>query len=279
MKIKNVHISIVTDCGRSDALRYEIGAAACFADARFSMGFFETESFNTLHAGFVAGSHAYAPIEYFSDIAPRMQFGILVNAAPGAAEGQKLRGLDNKSDGGQIYALELKNGVCVVGPNVGYNLYFFRDLIARSFLVTVSKNSDTPYRSLEIMLPALAQVMGVRNFPGFTLTPKKLDLPEVQNGIYVGDSDSHGNIYLASIGQEQGFVPRVGEVFTVQIGDKSIKARYTDQFFAARAGEFTLTTGSLTLAGNPVYYLIQMGGSASNFFGNPAVGTKILVQK
>lgn len=278
---KYVHISIVTDCGKSDKARYEIAAGMCIAPFSFTLSFFETESMNTLHSGFTAAAHALSTITHFGAPFDGQGVGILVNAAPrhGTENGRKLRGQDRKTQGEDIYALRLTNGIWVVGPNAGLNLYFFSGMISESFVVTDTSGQETPFRSMEIMVPTLAKVLGVRDFPNIRLTPQPLKVECPTGGIYVADWDSHGNIYLFSNLPEAEWVPPLGETVVFRIGNKIVRLRHVDGIFAGNTGEETLTKGSLKLGGRPIYYIVIVGGDMHSVVGNPSVGTRVEIER
>lgn len=277
---KHAHLIIVTDCGGSDRGRYEIAAARCFFPHDLRITFFATESMNTLHCGFTAAAHALSTVGLFGPLAEGELTGLLVNAAPrhGKENGRALRGKGRKSEGEEIYALRLQSGVWVVGPNAGANFYFLRDQIAASFLVTDTSNQYTPFRSMEVMVPALAHVLGVRQNPDLRIEPKELVIPPIEAGVFVADWDSHGNIYLVSTQPDMDWMPALGENRVYSLGTKTARLRHVDGIFASCTGEQTLTRGSLKLNG-PVYYIVLVGGNAHFALGSPPVGTRVEIEE
>lgn len=275
--MQNVLLVLVTDCGGSDQGRYEIAAGLCFAGCNVSRAFFATGSMNPLHSGFTGAAHALSTVAHFSGVRGDTKVGILINAAPrhGTENGHKLRGNRRKASGEEIYALELRDGTWVVGPNAGLNLYFVQNQVVKSFLVRDSLRPHTPFRSMEVMVPALAKVLGIQDFPNITLTPKVLRVSEPDPGVYVVDWDDHGNIYLWSTGKDDEFVPALGRARVFKIGDKIARLRHVSGIFAGKTGEQTITQGSLKLADRPIYYIVVVGGSAHNLFGSPRVGTRV----
>lgn len=281
MNTKYFHLVIVTDCGGSDKGRYEIAAQRCFFPHDLRLTFFATESMNTLHSGFTAAAHALSTINFFNELSEHEKIGILVNAAPrhGTENGYKLRGENRKPEGEEIYALLLNNGIWVVGPNAGLNFHFFKNQIKESFLVTDSSGRYTPFRSMEIMIPTFAKIMGTQDNNHLTLTLKELVFVDVEPGVYVADWDTHGNIYLVSTSIDNSWVPPLNESRAFRIGNKIARLRHVDGIFAGNTGEQTLTVGSLQLNGQPVYYIVVVGGNAHSLFGSPAVGTEVKIEK
>ena len=273
-------VFVVTDCAGSDEGRYGIGIPRAFFPCSVEAAFFGTESMNTLHAGFTAAAHALSTVDHFGPLANGEKIGILVNAAPrhGTENGKRLRGKGRRSEGEEIYALLLDNGVWVVGPNAGLNFHFLQSRVRESYLVTDTSGMTTPFRSLEVMVPALAKVLGARDHQNIQLSPKPLVVPKADKGIFVADWDEHGNLYVVSIDVE-GWVPRLGQRRVFRIGEKIARLRRVDGIFAGETGEPTLTTGSLKLNNEPVYYLVVVGSSARALFGNPHVGAKVIIEK
>lgn len=275
-----VHLIIVTDCGGSDEGRYGIAARRCFYDTELYLTFFGTESMNTLHSGFTGAAHALSTIDHFGPLRSGEQIGLLVNAAPrhGTENGKVLRGEGRHLDGEEIYALKLKNGVWVVGPNAGWNLYFLQEQVVESYLVKDTSGRSTPFRSMEVMIPALAKVLGVAPFPHLLLEPKRLVVEPPESGVFVADRDDHGNLYLVQSGEDESWVPTRGESRTFKIGTRIARLRHVDGIFAGATGEQTLTTGSLKLGGKPVWYVVVVGASAYALFGNPPIGSRVIVE-
>lgn len=274
---KNFQLILVTDCGGTDEGRYRIAANRSFFPHQPQITFFRTASMNTLHAGFITGAHALSTIDHFGPLKPGEMIGILDNAAPrhGTENGQNLRGQKRKAEGEEIYALLLDNGVWVVGPNAGLNFYFIQSRIKKSFLVTDKSGMETPFRSMEIMVPALSKVLGAREQINVELTKKTLIVPEPPKGIFVADWDDHGNLYLISIGDNGEWLPKLGEYRVFRIGDKISRLRHVQGIFAGQTGEHTLTTGSLSLNGQSVHYVVVVGSSARAIFDNPSVGARV----
>lgn len=277
---EHVHLVMVTDCGGSDEGRYNIAARRCFGKHHLHVTFFATESMNTLHSGFTAAAHALSTLDHFGPIEPGEKIGLLVNAAPrhGTENGKALRGEGRKQDGEEIYALKLKSGVWVVGPNAGWNLFFIQDQAVESYLVKDTSGRSTPFRSMEVMIPALAHVLRVGQYPHLTFEKKELVVHAPEEGVFVADHDTHGNIYLVGSGTDETWIPKLGETQTYKIGTKLARLRRVDGIFAGKTGEQTLTTGSLRLNGKPVQYVVVVGGSAYSLFGSPQVGTRFQVE-
>ncbi len=276
-----VHLIIVTDCGGSDRARYEIAANRSFYPTPVSISFFETEPLSPVHAGFTGSAHALSTIDRFGPLSRDERIGLLINSAPrhGTEDGQKLRGVGRKPEGEEIYALKLKNGVWVVGPNAGEVFYFIQNEVQESYLVTDTSGMATPFRSMEIMVPTLAKLVVERDFSNIVLTPKILVVSKPRRGIFVGDHDSFGNIYLFSTFPRKKWIPLVGEHITVRIGNRIARLRHVEGIFAGETGEQTLTKGSLKLLGAPVYYIVTVGGSAYQQLGSPPVGTQVILEK
>jgi hypothetical protein len=281
MEKQNAHVIIVTDCGGSDQGRYEIAAKRCFHPHDLQITFFATLSMNTLHCGFTAAAHVLSSIDHFGSLKDGEKMGLLVNAAPrhGTENGQRLRGDERKKDGEEIYVLLLENGVWVVGPNAGLNFYFLQDQIVESYLVTDTSGGYTPFRSMEVMIPALAKVLDMQEHENIQLT--KQDLPEIkaEPGVFIADWDSHGNMYLAVTTDDESWLPEMDQSRVYKIGDKIARLTRRNGIFAGETGEQTLTTGSLCLHGKRVYYIVVVGSSAHSMFGSPPVGTKLEIDR
>ena len=277
---KHIHLIVVTDCGGSDRGRYEIAARRCFHPHTVDITFFATESMNTLHAGFTAAAHALSTVEMFGPLQEEEHIGLLVNAAPrhGKENGLKLRGEERKQDGEELIVATLRNGIKVVGPNAGANFYFLRDEITESRLLTDTSGRNTPFRSMEVMIPALAKVFGTQDNPHLKLEPRELRVTDMEEGVFVADWDSHGNIYLVSTVEDGKWTPRMGTSRVFRIGTKIARLHHVDGIFAGNTGEQTLTAGSLHLHGKPVYYIVLVGGNAHSSLGNPPVGTKVEIE-
>ncbi len=279
----NVHLVIVTDCGGSDQGRYEIAAQRSLFPYQPRVTFFGTESMNTLHCGFTAAAHALSTIDFFGKLPDGEHVGILANAAPrhGTENGRKLRGESRKLDGEEIYALHLDNGVWVVGPNAGMNFHFIQGRVKESYLVRDTSGRYTPFRSMEVMVPTFAKLFGIRSYPELILEQKDLVVPNPEKGVFVADSDSHGNIYLVSTLDDQDWLPAMNEHRTFRIGGERriARLRRVDGIFAGNTGEQTITKGSLQLNGEPVYYIVVVGGSAHSLFGSPSAGTRVEVEE
>lgn len=280
MHIKNIHLIIVTDCGGSDEGRYRIAAERCFYPHFIKVTFFATESMNTLHAGFTAAAHAVSTIDLFGPLKRDEYTGILVNAAPrhGTENGRKLRGDGRKPEGEEIGVLRLRNRVVIIGPHAGDNFLFLKDEIVESYVLTDRSKRYTPFRSMEIMVPAFAKVFGVKAFPHLALEPKKLQVADGEKGVFVADWDSHGNIYLVSTIPDAEWVPPQNGSRAYRIGTKIVRLRHVNGIFAGNTGEQTLTLGSLQLNGKPVYYIVVVGGNAHSLCSNPPVGTRVEVE-
>ena len=187
--------------------------------------------------------------------------------------------MGRRPEGEDIYALELKNGVWVVGPNAGLNFYFLKGQVKNSFLVTDTSKRYTPFRSMEVMVPTFAKIFGVAKHPHLHLTPKKLSVSDRESGVFVADWDTHGNIYLVSTLPDDKWIQPANENRAFRIGNKIARLRHVDGIFAGNTGEQTLTKGSLQLNGKPVYYIVVVGGNAHSSLGNPPVGTKVEVEE
>ncbi len=256
---------LATDCGGTDRGRYEIAAHRCFFPYLVQPVFFETTSLSTLHCGFVATAHALSTVDHFGPLRIGENIGLLVNAAP------------ERDD---IYALELDNGVQVVGPHLGFNFHFLRDRVRKSYLVRDTRDmsgKETPFRSMEIMVPALAVRLGAADFPHLEFVPQELPRYDPEPGVYVADWDSHDNLYLVSTGEDESWIPALGETRVFRIGNTVARLRHVDGIFAGETGEQVLTTGSLRLNGKSVHYIVVRGSRARAMLGNPTVGTKVLV--
>jgi hypothetical protein len=279
--IKQITLALVTDCGGTDIGRYKLAARRCFFPYPLETVDFTAESMNTLHAGFLTAAHVLSTIDFFGPLREGEAIGVIDNAAPrhGTENGQRLRGEKRKEEGEEIYALKLKNGVWVVGPNAGRNFFFLKGQVAESFLVTDTSKRYTPFRSMEVMIPTLAKVFGVLPNEQLVLTLKSLQVSDGEQGVFVADWDSHGNIYLVSTLPDGTWVPPMNETRVFRIGSKIARLRHVNGIFAGNTGEQTLTVGSLQLNGNPVYYIVVVGGSAHATFGNPQVGTRVEVEE
>ncbi|MEK7208578.1 MAG: hypothetical protein AAB699_03480 [Patescibacteria group bacterium] len=279
-KIEQITLIIVTDCGGSDIGRYQIAARRCFFPHQLETTVFTAESMNTLHAGFLTAAHALSTTDLFGPLRKGELIGVIVNAAPrhGTENGRKLRGEKRKLEGEEIYALRLRNGVWVVGPNSGRNFFFLKGQVAESFLLTDTSKRYTPFRSMELMVPALAKIFGIWADENLVLTPKPLQVPDGEEGVFVADWDSHGNIYLVSTLPDETWIPKINETSAFRIGNKIARLRHVNGIFAGNTGEQTLTVGSLQLNGRPVYYIVVVGGSAHSLFSNPPVGTRVEVE-
>lgn len=278
---KYTHLIIVTDCGGSDRGRYEIAAQRCFFPHDLRITFFTTESMSTLHAGFTAAAHVLSTIDFFGALREGEQIGVLVNAPPrhGSENGLKLRGDGRKLDGEEIYALRLRSGIWVVGPNAGLNLFFLKGQVVESFLITDTSGRYTPFRSMEVMVPTFAKIFGAQENPHLHLESKKLSISEAESGVFVADWDTHGNMYLVSTWPNEDWVPPLGESRAFRIGNKIARLRHVNGIFAGNTGEQTLTVGSLQLNGKPVYYIVVVGGNVHLLFGNPPVGTRVEIEQ
>lgn len=281
MPNKHIHLILVTDCGGSDRGRYEAAVRRCFWPHTVDITFFATESMNTLHAGFTAAAHGLSTIQMFGPLQEGELVGLLVNAAPrhGKENGLTLRGTGRKADGEELFVGTLRNGVKFVGPNAGANFYFLKDEIDESFLLTDTSGRNTPFRSMEVMIPALAKLFGVQENPHLTLTPKKLEVAALGEGVFVADWDTHGNIYLVSTLPDNSWIPPIGKSRVFRIGNKIARLHHVSGIFAGNTGEQTLTAGSLHLHGKPVYYIVLVGGNAHSSLGNPPVGTKVEIEE
>lgn len=279
----SAHLIIVTDCGGTDEPRYGIAAWRSFHPCHVDISFLLAEPMSTFHAGFLAAAHALSTIDHFGPLREGENIGMIVNAAPryGRRNGRELRGDGREIDGEEIYALLLKNGVWVVGPNAGFNFHFFRKQISESYLVTDTSGLSTPFRSMELMIPALAKVleMGTADLSHIELTPQEPIIAEPEVGIFVGDWDSFGNMYLVINLAPGEWLPELGGTIRVTIGNRVHWPKYVDGIFAGKTNELTLTQGSLMLGGQPVYYIVLVGGSAHSLFGNPSVGTPVKIER
>ena len=271
---------LATDCGGSDEGRSLIAASRCFYPHDVFVPFFATASMETLHCGFIAAAHALSTIDHFGPLRDGEKIGILVNAAPrhGTENGETLRGASRKRSGEEIYALLLDNGVWVVGPNADFNFFFLRDRVRESYLVVDRSGAETPFRSLEVMIPALADRLGARTFENLTFEPKALPVFTPEPGIFVADWDNHDNLYLVSTRSDESWIPPLGEERAFRVGSNLARLRHVDGIFAGKTGEQTLTTGSLKLNGKPVHYVVVVGSKARAMLGNPAVGTKVVIE-
>lgn len=281
-KLKYAHVIIVTDCGGSDHGRYEIALNRCVFPHQHTLAFFETGSKNTLHSGFTAAAHALSTIDFFGPLKPDEQIGILVNAAPrhGNENGNRLRGKNRKKEGEEIFVIELKNGVWVVGPNAGFNLFFFQKEIKQSFLLIDHLHPNTQFRSMESMIPGLVKVLGINDFKHIELQPKPFTPPvNTETGIFVADWDTHGNIYLYSTLNAEQWVPQMGKTVCIKIGNSIARLRHVEGIFAGQTGEQTLTKGSLKLLGREaIYYIVVVGSEAHPQFKCPPVGTPVYIE-
>jgi hypothetical protein len=236
---------------------------------------------NTLHSGFITAAHALSTVDHFGPLKDGELVGILDNAAPryGQENGKNLRGKERKTEGEEIYALLLDNGVWVVGPNAGFNFYFLQSRVRKSYLVTDISGMVTPFRSMEVMLPALAKVLEINEFSNIELTEKTLVVKKWELGVFVADWDKHGNMYIVSIGEPGDWVPSLGQNRVFRIGNKIARLRCVDGIFAGNTGEPTLTTGSLKLNGESVHYMVVVGSNARALFGNPPVGAEVVIEE
>lgn len=275
--IKSVTLALVTDCGGTDKGRYELVVPRSFFPYSPNQAFFETVSMRPLHSGFVGMAHAMSTIDMFGPLREGEKIGALFNAAPrlGDQNGHRLRGAKRHKDGEDVFALLLDNGVWVVGPNAGMNFYFIPKNRIKESYVLAGPRLKTPFRSMELMIPALAKQLVLASFPDITLRPKDLVVPLPESGVFLGDWDSHGNMYIFGTRKAQSWLPRIGAKITVRIGGKIARLRHVRGIFAGRTGEETLTTGSLLLNGQNVHYIVVVGGNAHGLFGQPEVGSRV----
>src|SRR3989344_1485884 len=275
-----ITLALVTDCAGTDEGRYLLAIGRAFFPQTPTVAFFPTASMQPLHSGFIAAAHALSTIDLFGQLRPRERVGVLVNAARrhGQENGHHLRGAQRKKSGEEVYALELKNGLWIVGPNAGMNFYLLpRNQIAHSYILG-GPRLKTPFRSMELMVPALAQALGANNFKDISFTPKRLTIPEPEPGVFVGDWDSHGNIYIFSTLPDKEWLPALGKRITVNINGRGARLRHVNGIFAGRTGEVTLTVGSLKLNDSNVHYIVVVGGDAHGLFGRPPVGARVAIE-
>ena len=284
MKRKYVYyVKIASDCGKWDEGRYEDSVLRNFypCDVRFI--FFATESMSTLQCGYIGATHALSMADSSGPLQKGEKIGAIFNAATreGQENGRALRGEGRKPEGEEIYALRLKSGVWVVGPNAGYNFFFLRSHIAESYLVVdTSSGSRTIFRSEKVMVPVLAKVLGARENPHLLIESKELPIVPVEQGVFVAGWDSHGNIYLALTQPDHSWIPALGENRAFHIGANIARLRHVDGLFAGNNDELILTAGSLKqINGQPVYYIAVVGGNAHSSLGNPPVGTRVEIEE
>jgi hypothetical protein len=275
------NLVLVTDCGGSDEGRYRIAVQRCFFPHQHSVAFFPTASMNTLHCGFTAAAHGLSTIDHFGPLRDGENYGVLINAAPrrGKENGQALRGEDRKRDGEEVFIVRFDNGVWASGPNAEMNFWFVRDRIRESYLVTDTSGRETPFRSMELMIPALAKVQKASAFDRISLEEKQLTVQNPDSGLYVADWDEHGNIYVVSTETGDAWIPPMGRHCVIKIGDKIARLRHVKGIFAGNTGEPTLTTGSLRLNGKSVYYMVVVGASAHSLFEHPRVGARVEIEE
>src|SRR3989344_5900701 len=135
----------------------------------------------------------------------------------------------------------------------------------------------TPFRSMEVMIPALSKVLGVQECPHIILTQKLLVVEKAKSGLFVADWDAHGNLYVVPTGKYKNWTPKLNDSRVFHIGDKLARLRHVNSIFAGETGEPTLTTGSLRLNGEAVFYFVVVGSSARALFGNPPVGAEVII--
>ena len=111
------------------------------------------------------------------------------------------------------------------------------------------------------------------------LTEKPLVVGTQKQGLFVADWDEHGNMYIVSVGQDQNWLPKLGESRVFNIGDKIARLRCVDGIFAGNTGEPTLTTGSLKLNGESVHYMVVVGSNARALFDKPSVGAEVIIEQ
>jgi hypothetical protein len=274
---QDAHLVIVSDCARLDEARYKIAARTTFLPHRVQVDFFETEPMNPFHSGFVAAAHVLSTFDLFDAPREGQRIGVLVNSAPRhGTENQKLRGTGRTVSGEEIYALLLRNGIWVVGPNAGPNLFFLEQAVKESYLVEDTSGMETPFRSMQIMVPALAKLVVGNEFPNIKLIPKQLVTENPGNGPFIADVDSFGNIYIYD--KDDAWVPSLGGKVSIRVGNYPARPQHVGGIFAGETGDQTLTKGSLKLFERPIYYIVVVGGSAHRQLGSPQVGTKITIE-
>lgn len=265
------NIQIVTDCGGLDSVRYTGWAKMFFDPKPVDVEVIPTAPLNVVHPGFIAATHVVAEIDKFIERYDKPSYlhkkGLIINAAP---------------ERGDIYAARLDNGLEVVAPHLGFNLEFLRDRIVESALVVDTSGRETPFRSNEVMIPALAQRLGVRSSGHINFKPQPLPIIPIKSELLVGGVDHLGNMYVVPTKGDMTWLPGLGERRIVRIRNDSHAVRCVNGVFAGDSGELVLTPGSLMLYREPlkresVYYLVKRNGNAYHEFGSPPIGTRVHV--
>jgi hypothetical protein len=168
----------------------------------------------------------------------------------------------------------LSNGVPILVVNAGHSLSFVRDEFKELWTVKVDRGGSQ-FRSRDNFPPIVGKVAhGVIDFKGEAIDPATIPAPPDGVIAYI---DSFGNL-KTTYRQGSPELARLtaGQKLRLTIGSITRTAMVSDGSFNVQEGEIAFAPGS---SGHQrrFWEIFKRGGSAWGDFGNPPVGSRIVL--
>ncbi len=258
-------LHIVADYAPGDlAFSEMISALAKHLPDDFRWHYTAVKSFDTIATGFVV---AQLGLQKESLRAPKTY--LYVNCAP--RKDRKEARPQNEGEG--LLYVRFATGVEGVVVNSGYSLSFARDGITELSTLNIERGGSQ-FRSRDIFPPAVGFVANKDySICGAKLTPAEV-IPDAPVGV-VGYVDSFGNLKTTyREGDKIVGALKPGQRVRVAINGVERTASVASGSFNVDEGDIAFAPGS---SGHErrFWEIFQRGGSASETFGNPRVGSEI----
>lgn len=262
-------LHIVADYAPGDlAFSEMISALARHLPDDFRWHYTTVDSFDTIATGFVVAQLGLQD----HDLRPE---GLLlyVNCAPRKDriearlrnEGEKL-----------LYAV-LNNGVEVAIVNSGFSISFIRDSIKELWSLSIERGGSQ-FRSRDIFPPVVGQIANKNLKVKRELIDPREHVPDIPEGV-VGYVDSFGNLKTTfRDGDPVVTCLKDGQRIKLLINGYERTARVASGSFNVEEGDVAFAPGS---SGHKrrFWEIFQRGGSAWLSYGQPRVGSQILVHE
>jgi len=185
-----------------------------------------------------------------------------------------------ESQGAKFLIIRLKSGLCLCGPNAGYDFSMIKNRIDEVFYYE-GFDKGSQFRSRDLYSRVCAHLMEEME--------DELDLQEVSvdvipdlKGFYIGHIDNFGNIKTTITKEDLKGKVEYGDFLKVKIGKVVKKLKYVDNLFGGEVGELVIYPGSSGKKDNPYLEITiwrhfdeEKPTTGRDEFLNPRVGEKI----
>ncbi|MFN4212427.1 MAG: hypothetical protein ACK4FL_00455 [Microgenomates group bacterium] len=189
---------------------------------------------STIHAGFLCAQIVETEERYGRPL----ETVIFVNIDP------RLEG-----KGAPFFAIKLKSGIYLAGPNAGYNFSLIKKKLDQVFIYQ-GFDKGSQFRSRDFYSRVCAHLMdGMED--ELALEEVSQDQIPTLKGYYIGHIDNFGNIKTTLTASDFKGKYEYGDLIKLRINRVTNLARYVSGLFGGRVGELIIYPGSSGSKDNP----------------------------